>query len=164
MVVRLRLSRQGTRNNPFYHVVAINDSKPRDARPIEKLGEFDPIPRPPRSAARLPTPFAGSKAPAPGQGALMKSGLANESEKVTLQKRLEWNEDRIKHWLSLGAQPSKPVARLLDRVSIQPPTHPPHCKWARAPSSHFTLVTEGEREAEETEGEEEDKRGRGRVC
>ena len=59
MVVRLRLSRKGTRNNPFYHVVAINDSKPRDARPIEKLGEWDPIPRPAPSG-RLPTPFIGS--------------------------------------------------------------------------------------------------------
>lgn len=112
MVVRLRLSRKGTRNNPFYHVVAINDSKPRDARPIEKLGEYDPIPRAP---PRLATPSLASK---PGHGALMTSGLEPKAEQQGVQKRLEWNEDRIKHWLGLGAQPSKPVARLLDRVSI----------------------------------------------
>ncbi|CBQ70470.1 related to 30S ribosomal protein [Sporisorium reilianum SRZ2] len=124
MVVRLRLSRQGTRNNPFYHVVAINDSKPRDARPIEKLGEFDPVPRAP-TAARLPTPFVGSSTTAaPGHGALMTSGLPpsapTEQGQVLKQKRLEWNEDRIKHWLKLGAQPSKPVARLLDRAGLVP--------------------------------------------
>ncbi|TKY85036.1 hypothetical protein EX895_006116 [Sporisorium graminicola] len=133
MVVRLRLSRKGTRNNPFYHVVAINDSKPRDARPIEKLGEFDPVPRAP-SAARLPTPFLGSSSSkkahaAPGHGALMTSGLpptaptsveGKQQEEGLKQKRLEWNEDRIKHWLKLGAQPSKPVARLLDRAGLVP--------------------------------------------
>lgn len=122
MVVRLRLSRQGTRNNPFYHVVAINDSKPRDARPIEKLGEFDPVPRA-LPSARLPTPFVGkSNAQAPGHGGLMTSGLPSAAEgQEVKQKRLEWNEERIKHWLKLGAQPSKPVARLLDRAGLVPP-------------------------------------------
>lgn len=126
MVVRLRLSRKGTRNSPFYHVVAINDSKPRDARPIEKLGEYDPIPRPAPSG-RLPTPFIGKstarskKSAAPGHGAVMTSGLAPTAQKgePKLQKRLEWNEERIRHWLKLGAQPSKPVARMLDRVSTK---------------------------------------------
>lgn len=130
MVVRLRLSRKGTRNNPFYHVVAINDSKPRDARPIEKLGEYDPIPRPAPTSGRLPTPFVGGSQTSsstasgtatttgvPGHGGMMTSGLTQQEQEQQLQKRLEWNESRIKHWLKLGAQPSKPVARLLDRVS-----------------------------------------------
>ncbi|CDU24767.1 related to 30S ribosomal protein [Sporisorium scitamineum] len=121
MVVRLRLSRKGTRNNPFYHVVAINDSKPRDARPIEKLGEFDPIPRAPPSG-RLPTPFIGKTPQAPGYGGLMTSGIPSQPAegKEVKQKRLEWNEERVKHWLKLGAQPSKPVARLLDRAGLVP--------------------------------------------
>ncbi|GAK62967.1 mitochondrial ribosomal protein s24 [Moesziomyces antarcticus] len=116
MVVRLRLSRKGTRNNPFYHLVAINDSKPRDARPIEKLGEYDPIPRP-VTAARLPNPSLG---PAPGHGGVMTTGISQQQTEPALQKRLEWNENRIKHWLQLGAQPSKPVARLLDRAGLIP--------------------------------------------
>ncbi|KAF6767355.1 Ribosomal protein S16 [Kalmanozyma brasiliensis GHG001] len=118
MVVRLRLSRQGTRNNPFYHVVAINDSKPRDARPIEKLGEFDPIPRAP-SSWRIPTPFVGTS-PTPGNGSVMTSGLEEKKQDEVKQKRLEWNEERVRHWLKLGAQPSKPVARLLDRAGLVP--------------------------------------------
>ncbi|PWZ03066.1 ribosomal protein S16 [Testicularia cyperi] len=152
MVVRIRLARKGTRNNPFYHIVAINDSKPRDARPIEKLGEYDPIPRLPVSTSRLPTPFLGSGAGAskttaktststsasapgakptktptaqqdniPGKGGLMTTGLASpESKDQQPAKRLEWNQDRITHWLKLGAQPSKPVARLLDRAGLVP--------------------------------------------
>lgn len=46
----------------------------------------------------------------------MTSGLSKQDLK--LEKRLEWNEDRIRHWLKLGAQPSKPVARLLDRAGL----------------------------------------------
>ncbi|SPO21813.1 related to 30S ribosomal protein S16 [Ustilago trichophora] len=134
MVVRLRLSRKGTRNNPFYHVVAINDSKPRDARPIEKLGEYDPIPRLAPTSGRLPTPFVGGSQTStstasgtaaatavPGHGGVMTSGLTPLEQQQKLQKRLEWNETRIKHWLKLGAQPSKPVARLLDRAGLVPP-------------------------------------------
>ncbi|SPC61016.1 related to 30S ribosomal protein S16 [Ustilago sp. UG-2017b] len=154
MVVRLRLSRKGTRNSPFYHVVAINDSKPRDARPIEKLGEYDPIPRPAPSG-RLPTPFIGKstarskKSAAPGHGAVMTSGLAPTAQKgePKLQKRLEWNEERIRHWLKLGAQPSKPVARMLDRAGLVPPGvhykgiyRPPPAELRQFPASSTTAA------------------------
>ncbi|KAN0061490.1 37S ribosomal protein S16, mitochondrial [Thecaphora frezii] len=130
MVVRLRLARHGTRNNPFYHVVAINDSKPRDARPIEKLGEYDPIPRalpvarPPATPAAAAGKGKAKQAHPPpataereGYGKLMTSGLHVETK---LQKRIEWNEERIKYWLKTGAQPSKPVARLLYRAGLIP--------------------------------------------
>lgn len=129
MVVRLRLARHGTRNNPFYHVVVIRDSKARDARPIEKVGEYDPIPRV-YDASKMPTLLGPSRqvkkptASTPGHGALMTSGLppsaASGIDTHKPTKRLEWNESRIKYWLSVGVQPSKPVARLLDRVSSCP--------------------------------------------
>ncbi|KAL9932187.1 hypothetical protein V8E36_008959 [Tilletia maclaganii] len=170
MVVRLRLARHGTRNNPFYHIVAIHNKKRRNALPIEKLGEYDPIPRwkpvptsaaGPSTAARLSTPApVGSAAaatkqaprsqaqvsdllaeeraaagtsgtqqagmskpelaqqPRPGHGLLMTSGLQTE---LRLEKRIEWNESRIRYWLKVGAQPSKPVARLLDKAGLIPP-------------------------------------------
>lgn len=35
------------------------------------------------------------------------------------QKTIEWSVDRIKYWLSVGAVPSKPVVKLLERVSPQ---------------------------------------------
>lgn len=114
MVVRLRLARHGTRNNPFYHIVAIQNSKARNARPIEKLGEYDPVPRPARQTAP-PTAYAKLKN-APGyNGDIITSGISSQ---VQMEKHLEWNEERILYWLKTGAQPSKPMARLLDRVCI----------------------------------------------
>jgi small subunit ribosomal protein S16 len=42
MAVHLRLSRHGTRNRPFFHLVAADHRKARDGRFIEKLGIYDP--------------------------------------------------------------------------------------------------------------------------
>lgn len=42
MSVRIRLSRKGTNNKPFYRVVAACKTKPRDGRFLEVLGTFDP--------------------------------------------------------------------------------------------------------------------------
>lgn len=109
MVVRLRLARHGTRNSPFYHVVAIRDKAARDARPIEKLGEYDPIPRP------KPIKKNASSAEGSMSERVLSSGLKDQS--VVYEKRIEWNANRIKYWLDVGAQPSKTVARLLDKVS-----------------------------------------------
>lgn len=109
MPVRLRLARHGTRNSPFYHLVAIADHKPRDARPIEKLGEYDPVPR----IRKFLAPQVGQH----GNAAVTSSGLPSEEDLKRKEKRLEWNTERIRYWLSVGAQPSKPVAKMLDKVS-----------------------------------------------
>ncbi|CAO1614908.1 unnamed protein product [Sympodiomycopsis kandeliae] len=111
MVVRLRLARHGTKNNPFYHIVAIADHKPRDARPIEKLGEYDPIPRP----KIFKTPQLNPDEP------ILSSGIPSEEELTKLEKRLEWNSERITWWLNKGAQPSKPLAKMLDKANLIPP-------------------------------------------
>ncbi|CAI9100610.1 OLC1v1037740C1 [Oldenlandia corymbosa var. corymbosa] len=37
------------------------------------------------------------------------------------QKRMGLNFDRVKYWLSVGAQPSEPVQRLLFRSGLLPP-------------------------------------------
>ncbi len=42
MAVHLRLARHGTRNRPFYHIVAADHRMRRDGRFIEKLGTYDP--------------------------------------------------------------------------------------------------------------------------
>lgn len=42
MAVVVRLARHGTRNRPFYHVVAADHRARRDGRFIEKLGTYDP--------------------------------------------------------------------------------------------------------------------------
>src|SRR5258706_13493318 len=105
MVVRIRLARHGTRNNPFHHIVIINQRVARNAKPIELVGVFDPIPR----APEMPFP----KYPFQKDGALLKSATLPDIEKV---KRVEWSAERIRYWISVGAQPSKAVMRLLDMV------------------------------------------------
>jgi len=42
MSVQIRLSRHGTRNRPFYHVVAADHKMRRDGRFVEKLGTYNP--------------------------------------------------------------------------------------------------------------------------
>lgn len=126
MVVRIRLARHGTRNNPFYHLVAIRDKAARDALPIEKLGEYDPIPRPKEKANQPVQAWeqvgisSSSSSSSLNKSQIDRPILTSGLEKfdaTKLEKRIEWNVQRIHHWLSVGAQPSKPVARLLDRVS-----------------------------------------------
>jgi len=44
-MVVLRLSRGGSKKNPFYDIVATYKSAPRDGRFIEQLGYFNPVAR-----------------------------------------------------------------------------------------------------------------------
>ncbi|CAA7409321.1 unnamed protein product [Spirodela intermedia] len=93
MVVRIRLSRLGCRNRPFYRVMAADSRSPRDGKHLEILGYYNPL---------------------PGQDGGKRMGL---------------NFDRVKYWLSVGAQPSEPVQRLLFRAGLLPP--PPMLVLAR---------------------------------
>ncbi|KAG8950692.1 37S ribosomal protein S16, mitochondrial [Tulasnella sp. 424] len=98
MVVRIRLSRPPghTKLTTRFDLVAINLKKARDAKPIEKLGEYDPVPR---------ILGIGPGAGRPGQG----------------HKRVEWSSERIRYWLDQGAQPSKTVVALLEKGGLLPP-------------------------------------------
>lgn len=42
-MVSLRLTRKGSKNRPFYKIVAIDSRKRRDGRYIEQLGTYDPM-------------------------------------------------------------------------------------------------------------------------
>ena len=77
MSVKIRMSRGGTKQKPYYRIVAIHSRDPRDSRYIERLGTYDPR---------------------------LKDGDP---------KRVVLNEERIKYWLSVGAQPSDRIARFL---------------------------------------------------
>ncbi len=41
-MVKIRLTRAGARNRPFYRIVVLDGRRPRDGRPLEFLGTFDP--------------------------------------------------------------------------------------------------------------------------
>ena len=42
MAVKLRLKRMGSKQRPFYRIVAADARSPRDGRFIEEIGTFDP--------------------------------------------------------------------------------------------------------------------------
>jgi small subunit ribosomal protein S16 len=42
IMVKIRLSRFGTRNRPYYHIVVADSEYPRDGRFLEKVGTYDP--------------------------------------------------------------------------------------------------------------------------
>ena len=43
MAVKLRLKRIGSKQKPFYRIVAADSRSPRDGRFIETVGTYDPI-------------------------------------------------------------------------------------------------------------------------
>ncbi len=47
MSVKIRLSRTGKKNAPSYRIVAIDSRSPRDGRPLEILGHYNPSMTPP---------------------------------------------------------------------------------------------------------------------
>ncbi len=42
-MVRIRLTRMGKRNRPFYRIVVVDQRKRRDGAYIESLGYYDPV-------------------------------------------------------------------------------------------------------------------------
>ncbi|MBI3813371.1 MAG: 30S ribosomal protein S16 [Nitrospinae bacterium] len=42
MPVILRLSREGAKKKPFYHIVATDSRSPRDGKYLEAIGTYDP--------------------------------------------------------------------------------------------------------------------------
>ncbi len=42
-MVALRLTRKGTKDRPYYKIVAIDSRARRDGRPIEQIGTYNPM-------------------------------------------------------------------------------------------------------------------------
>jgi small subunit ribosomal protein S16 len=83
-MLKLRLSRGGTKKRPVYKIVVAESRFARDGRFIEKLGFFNPL---------LPK---------------------EKKERIGLES------ERIKYWLSQGAQPTNRVARILGENNFIP--------------------------------------------
>ena len=45
-MVKIRLTRSGAKKRAYYRIIAIDERKPRDGRPLEFLGTYDPRPNP----------------------------------------------------------------------------------------------------------------------
>ena len=52
-MVRLRMKALGRRHRPFFRICAMDSRKPRDGRPIEELGYYDPMSRNPQTQTVL---------------------------------------------------------------------------------------------------------------
>lgn len=81
MALKIRLTRRGTSNRPFYHIVASDSRSPRDGSYLEKLGTYNPLEK-------------------------------DADKKVTLLA------ERIKHFISVGAQPTDRVAKILSQAGL----------------------------------------------
>ena len=78
-MLTIRLARIGKKKKPFYRVVVIERTRPRDGRTRELVGTYDPLKKP---------------------------------------AEIKLNAERIKYWLSQGAQPSDTVRSFLKREKI----------------------------------------------
>jgi small subunit ribosomal protein S16 len=47
-MVKIRLTRAGAKKRPFYRIVAVDERRPREGRPLAYLGTFDPLAKPER--------------------------------------------------------------------------------------------------------------------
>jgi small subunit ribosomal protein S16 len=52
-MVKIRLTRRGAKKRPFYRIVAMDERRQRDGRPLEFLGTYDPKFDPERLEIRL---------------------------------------------------------------------------------------------------------------
>lgn len=43
MAVRLRMKRMGSKQKPYYRIVAADSRSPRDGRIIEQIGSYNPV-------------------------------------------------------------------------------------------------------------------------
>jgi small subunit ribosomal protein S16 len=81
-MLKIRMSRGGTKKRPFYKIVIADARAPRDGRFIERIGHYNPL---------LPKENAD---------------------------RVKIDLDRVKHWLSRGAQPSDRIERFLADMGL----------------------------------------------
>jgi small subunit ribosomal protein S16 len=81
-MLKIRMSRGGTKKRPFYKIVIADARSPRDGRFIERIGHYNPL---------LPKEHTD---------------------------RIKLDLDRVKHWLSQGAQPSDRIERFLADMGL----------------------------------------------
>lgn len=106
----------GRRHNRIFHLVAIDHRKRRDAKPIELLGIYEPVPSTSTSTSTSRSaPFKS------GTGIVDTFGLEGRGgSQQQACKTMRWSVDRIRYWLGVGAVPSEPVERLLKWVRPPP--------------------------------------------
>ncbi|RRT40612.1 hypothetical protein B296_00058418 [Ensete ventricosum] len=77
MVVRIRLSRFGCKNKPFYRVMAADSRSKRDGRHLEVLGYYNPLPDPVQKIL-----FRAGLLPPPPMAALTRKGGPRDTRPI----------------------------------------------------------------------------------
>ena len=72
MSVSIRLNRKGTKDRPYYKIVAVDSRKRRDGRYIEQVGTYDPL-----------VEGAARRDGAPGGGGVTGGGVAAGGSSTT---------------------------------------------------------------------------------
>ncbi len=96
MTLKIRLARGGAKKRPHYRIVVADSRSPRDGRFIERIGTYDPL---------LPKDHAAS---------------SSARHPLLPKDRVTLREERIRYWLSQGAQPTDRVAGFLGQAEIIP--------------------------------------------
>ena len=133
-MLKLRLSRGGTKKRPVYKVVVADSRFARDGRFIEKVGFFNPL-LPKEKKERVGLEAERIKYWL-GQGAQPTTRVArilgenelmpmpangnNPNKAVPKKERIGLEAERIKYWLGQGAQPTTRVARILGENELMP--------------------------------------------
>ena len=76
-MVKIRLSRGGSKKRPYYHIIVADQRNKRDGKHLERLGFFNPL------------------------------STATDVENFRVDK------ERYDYWMSVGAQPSERVSKLV---------------------------------------------------
>jgi small subunit ribosomal protein S16 len=108
MPVRLRLQRFGKTHSPFYRMVAADSRAPRDGKFLEivRVGPSYPMHISPSIHVFFFPIQVGTYNPI-----ATKNGI----------KEIRLKADRLRYWISVGAQPTDRVAWILGKFGILPP-------------------------------------------
>lgn len=127
MAVKIRLSRQGRKNRPFYHIVVADSRSPRDGRRIERLGTYNPMVEPPQieldgdralywlQQGAQPSPTAKSILSL--RGVLLKKHLLEGVQKGAFNA--EEAERRLAAWLEKKEQQLRDRAQAVEQKKHQ---------------------------------------------
>jgi small subunit ribosomal protein S16 len=104
-LVRIRLVRKGRTRQPVYNIAVGKKRGKLQGLPVEVIGTFNPV----------PTPITPEQ----------------KQRGVIPVKDVQLDFDRAKYWISVGAQPSDTVSKLLKKAGILHEQWPSPAKAAK---------------------------------
>lgn len=111
MAVRLRLRRMGKKKQPFYRIVAIDSRKARNAKYLENLGYYNPMPEPLDLAVKTDRALywlqQGAQPSDTVRSLLRRAGIMLRFDLLQRGKSEEEIETELKKWQQLQDERAK---------------------------------------------------------